>query len=56
MNGDTLMISYLTFINLLAFLLMGLDKQKARQHKWRISERTLFLSAVLGGRDRKSVV
>ena len=49
MNGDTLMISYLTFINLLAFLLMGLDKQKARQHKWRISERTLFLSAVLGG-------
>ena len=40
---------YLLSINLLAFLLMGLDKSKARRGAWRIPERTLFLSAILGG-------
>lgn len=36
-------------VNLLAFFLMGLDKRRARRGKWRISERTLFLSAIFGG-------
>ncbi len=49
MNGFTLLISYLIFINFLSFLLMGLDKKRARKHQWRIPERTLFLTAVLGG-------
>ncbi len=40
---------YLIFINLLAFALFGLDKHRARKHAWRIPERTLLLSAVLGG-------
>lgn len=40
---------YLCAVNLLAFSLMGLDKRRARQGQWRISERTLFLSAFLGG-------
>ena len=40
---------YLLLINLVAFLLMGLDKRRARRNRWRISEKTLFLSAVLGG-------
>lgn len=40
---------YLLAINLLALFLMGLDKCKARRGKWRIPERTLFLSAILGG-------
>ena len=40
---------YLILINLAAFLLMGADKSKARHHRWRIPERTLFLCAVLGG-------
>lgn len=40
---------YLVFINVLAFSLMGLDKAKARRNAWRIPERTLFLSAILGG-------
>ncbi len=34
---------------LIAFALMGLDKWKARHESWRIPEKTLFLSAVLGG-------
>lgn len=40
---------YLLFINLLAFSLMGADKHKARRGLWRIPERWLFLSAILGG-------
>lgn len=36
-------------INVLAFLLMGIDKQRARRHLWRIPEKTLFLVVLLGG-------
>lgn len=35
--------------NLIAFALMGADKAKARRGRWRIPEKTLFLSALLGG-------
>ena len=35
--------------NLVAFALMGVDKAKARRGRWRIPEKTLFLSAILGG-------
>ena len=40
---------YLLAANLAAFFLMGADKHRARQGKWRIPEKTLFLPAVLGG-------
>lgn len=42
-------ILYLLIINFYAFSLMGIDKQRAIRHKWRISEKNLFLSALLGG-------
>ena len=35
--------------NFVAFALMGVDKAKARRGRWRIPEKTLFLSAILGG-------
>lgn len=35
--------------NGIAFVLMGLDKGRAKGQKWRISEKVLFLSAALGG-------
>ena len=35
--------------NFVAFALMGVDKAKARLGRWRIPEKTLFLSAILGG-------
>ena len=44
-----LLLGYLLLVNLAAFVLMGLDKRRARRDKWRISEKTLFLPAVLGG-------
>lgn len=36
-------------MNVLSFALMGLDKHRARRGKWRIPEKTLFLSAALFG-------
>lgn len=49
MNLIYLILLYLLVLNLLAFCLMGIDKRRARNHRWRISERTLLLCALLGG-------
>ena len=46
---NKLLIVYLLLINIAAFALFGADKRKARRNAWRISEKALFLSAVLGG-------
>ena len=40
---------YLALVNAAAFLLMLVDKIKAKKNLWRIKESTLILSAVLGG-------
>lgn len=42
-------INYIIFINILLFILMGIDKKKAKLHKWRISEKNLFIFSLLGG-------
>lgn len=43
------LLYYLILANLVALVLMGADKSRARRHRWRIPERVLFLSAALGG-------
>ena len=45
----TLLLLYLVIINAAAFVLMLVDKQKARKRKWRIPEAVLIGSAVIGG-------
>ena len=40
---------YLLIINVIAFLIYGLDKLKAKKEMWRIPERVLILLAVVGG-------
>ena len=40
---------YLAAINIVTFVLYGIDKRKARRSKWRIQESTLLLLAVAGG-------
>lgn len=40
---------YLTIINVLTFILFGVDKFKAKMHRWRISENILLLSVLSGG-------
>ena len=39
----------LACMNILSFTLMGVDKRRARQGRWRIPERTLFLATALFG-------
>lgn len=40
---------YLAVINLAAFIISGYDKLAAIRRKWRISEKTLFMVAAIGG-------
>ena len=42
-------IFYLIIVNLIDFILMGVDKKKAIRGAWRIPEATLFLFALIGG-------
>ncbi|MBR5474744.1 MAG: DUF1294 domain-containing protein [Lachnospiraceae bacterium] len=44
-----MVIYYFFILNLVSFLLMGLDKYKARRHAWRIQEKSFFLLAICGG-------
>lgn len=44
-----ILICLLAAMSFLSFILYGLDKLKARHGKWRISEKTLLLSALLMG-------
>ena len=39
----------LTGINVLTFFVYGIDKWRAKQGRWRISEATLLMLAVIGG-------
>lgn len=36
-------------LNLLTFIIYGIDKLKAKNAKWRISESTLIFFAIIGG-------
>lgn len=46
---NRIMLGYLIGINLVGFCLMAVDKRRARKHRWRIPEHTLFAAAILGG-------
>ncbi|HEY9059807.1 MAG TPA: DUF1294 domain-containing protein [Pseudobacteroides sp.] len=39
----------LIILNIIAFIISGIDKYKARHKKQRISEKTLFLLGIIGG-------
>lgn len=42
-------IIYLISVNIAAFIIYGVDKRRAKKQKWRISEATLFVLALIGG-------
>lgn len=42
-------IVYLFAANTAGFVLMGADKQKARNQSWRIPEKVFFIVSILGG-------
>jgi len=43
------LLYYLIVINIVTFFVYGIDKWKAKQGSWRISEATLLILAVIGG-------
>ena len=43
------LLYYLIVINIVTFLVYGMDKLKAKQGSWRISEATLLILAIIGG-------
>ena len=44
-----IILYYLLAVNIATFLLYGVDKYKAKKGRWRISEATLLMMAVIGG-------
>ncbi|SEW24854.1 DUF1294 domain-containing protein [[Clostridium] fimetarium] len=42
-------VGYLVIINVIAFVVYGIDKRKAKKHLWRIPEATLIGLALMGG-------
>ena len=44
-----ILLTWLLLTNIIAFVLFGADKRRAVRNKWRISEKALFLSALIGG-------
>ena len=43
------LLYYLIVINVVTFLVYGIDKWKAKKGSWRISEATLLILAAIGG-------
>ncbi|MBR5897329.1 MAG: DUF1294 domain-containing protein [Lachnospiraceae bacterium] len=42
-------IAYFAAVNLIGYASMGIDKYRAQNHKWRISEAMLMFFAIIGG-------
>ena len=49
MTTTNIILLYLGVINIVAFIVYGIDKLKARKGMWRTSEATLLMLAVIGG-------
>ena len=43
------LLNYLVIINIIAFIVYGIDKLKAKRGKWRIPEATLLFLTIIGG-------
>ena len=44
-----MIICYVIIINIIGFLIMGIDKYKAQKGFWRTPEKTIFVITLLGG-------
>ena len=44
-----IVLIYMAIISIVGFILMGVDKAKAKKGAWRIPEKTLLGTALLGG-------
>ncbi len=46
---DKLVVLYLVLVNIVAFVMYGMDKSKAKKGQWRIPEKSLLFVAFVGG-------
>lgn len=46
---EKIIIYYLFIINIIAFIIVYIDKQKAIKKQWRIKESTIILISIIGG-------
>lgn len=44
-----LLLGLILFMNIIGFIIMGMDKYKAKKKLWRIPEKIFFMVAVFGG-------
>lgn len=49
MNAFQLIVIYIIAVNIISFIVMGMDKRRAQKRVWRIPESTLFVLAIIGG-------
>ncbi|KXU52094.1 hypothetical protein HMPREF3037_00434 [Candidatus Stoquefichus sp. KLE1796] len=49
MIGMKLLLIYLVIMNVIGFIMMAVDKYKAKHHAWRINEKSFFLISLIGG-------
>lgn len=43
------LLAYLAVMSIILCIFMYIDKSRAKNHEWRISEKSLFTLAILGG-------
>lgn len=43
------LLTYMVVVSIILCIFMYIDKSRARKHEWRISEKSLFTLAVVGG-------
>lgn len=48
-NKEIFFLVYLISINIVTFLVYGIDKNKAKNKQWRIPESTLIFLSLIGG-------
>ena len=46
---NSILLFFIIGINIITFMVYGIDKLKAKKGKWRIPEATLLLLAIVGG-------
>ncbi|MFJ7829090.1 DUF1294 domain-containing protein [Peribacillus sp. NPDC097264] len=49
MEAIWFVLAYFIMVNIIGFVLMGIDKKKAWKREYRISEKTLWTWAIIGG-------
>ena len=49
MNAFQLIVIYIIAVNIISFIVMGMDKRRAQKRAWRIPDSTLFVLAIIGG-------